>query len=168
MTTSGESDTFRALSSPEQRSPLAPLERLIGDWELEAHIGGQTLTGARAGFEWTEDGAFLIQRTDAELPDEAPPEFVANSPFPTVLTIGLDDASGAYSVLYADARGVRRVYEMSFDGRTWKQWRNAPRFHQRSEAVLSDDGKTMSGRWEKSADGSHWELDFEYTYRRVG
>jgi hypothetical protein len=156
------------LGSGEQTSPLASLEPLVGDWTLEALIGGQSLSGAHASFEWIEGGSFLIQRADAELPPETPPEFIAASPFPTLSIIGLDDAFGSYSVLYADRRGVRRVYEMSFDGRVWKQWRNAPGFHQRSEATLSDDGRTITGRWEKSSDGTDWELDFEYTYRRVG
>lgn len=148
--------------------PLALLAPLVGDWELEAVIAGQSLKGARASVEWHEDGAFLIQRADADLPADTPPEFVENSPFPTLTIMGLDDSDGSYSVLYADGRGVRRVYEMSFDGRVWKQWRNAPGFHQRSEAILSDDGQTITGRWEKSPDGDDLELDFEYTYRRVG
>ena len=155
------------MGSDNEKAPVAALEPLIGDWELEAHIGGQTLTGARASFEWLDGGAFLVQRTDAEIPANAPPEFVANSPFPTVTIMGLDDSSGSYSVLYSDGRGVRRVYEMTFDGTTWKQWRAAPGFHQRSEATLSDDGQTIHGRWDSSADGDDWELDFEYTYRRV-
>lgn len=156
------------MRSDDEKARLASLEPLIGDWELEAHIAGQTLTGARATFEWAADGAFVIQRTDAEIPANAPAEFIANSPFPTVMIIGLDDGFGSYSALYADGRGVRRVYQMSFDGRVWKQWRDAPGFHQRSEAVLSENGETITGRWEGSSDGSDWELDFEYTYRRVG
>jgi hypothetical protein len=156
------------LPSPEESSPLAPLAPLVGEWAIEARIGGQTLTGANASVDWLEDGAFLVQSADAELPPDTPPEFAANSPFPTLSIIGLDDASGSYSVLYADGRGVHRVYEMSFDGRVWKQWREAPGFHQRSEATVSEDGQTIDGRWEKSSDGTDWELDFEYTYRRVG
>ena len=155
------------MPSGEETSPLASLRPLIGDWALDARVGGQTLTGARATIEWLEDRAFLVQRADAELPADAPAEFVANSPFPTISIIGLDDAFGSYSVLYSDARGVRRVYEMSFDGRMWKQWRDAPGFHQRSEAVLSDDEETITGRWEMSSNGSDWELDFEYSYRRA-
>jgi hypothetical protein len=156
------------LPSREERSPLAPLAPLVGEWAIDARIAGQTLSGASARIDWLEGGAFLAQRADAELPPDAPPEFVANSPFPTLTIMGLDDASGSYSVLYSDARGVRRVYEMGFDGRVWTQWRSAPGFHQRSEATISEDAQTITGRWEKSSDGSDWELDFEYTYRRVG
>jgi hypothetical protein len=155
------------LPSGEETYPLASLRPLIGDWALDARTGAQTLTGAWVTIEWLEDGAFLVQRADAELPASTPAEFVANSPFPTISIIGFDDAFGSYSVLYSDARGVRRVYRMSFDGRIWKQWRHAPGFHQRSEAILSEDGETITGRWEKSSDGSDWELDFGYTYRRA-
>jgi CBS domain-containing protein len=35
------------------------------------------------------------------------------------------------------------------------------------EAVLSEDGNTISGAWEKSDDGSTWEHDFDLTYTRV-
>ena len=146
--------------------PLAVLDPFIGQWEMSASVGGVTLTGGRATFDWLEDGWFMVQRADAEPTDDTPPEFVANSPFPTVCVIGLDDSSGEFSLLYADARGVRRVYRMSFDGRVWKQWRDAPGFFQRLEATFSDDGATIAGRWEKSPDGSDWELDFEFAYGR--
>ena len=44
------------------------LEALVGEWELEA----PWLVGGRARFEWIEDGAFLVQHADAELPDDPP------------------------------------------------------------------------------------------------
>ena len=56
---------------------------------------------------------------------------------------------------------------MSLRDGVWKLWRDAPGFSQRFEGRFSDDGKTISGRWEKSADGVQWEHDFDLTYTRV-
>jgi hypothetical protein len=81
--------------------------------------------------------------------------------------IGADDRSGNYGYLYADSRGVKRVYEMSFDEREWRIWGQAgPDFHQRFIATISDDRNGIDGRWERSRDGESWELDFELTYTR--
>jgi hypothetical protein len=41
-------------------------------------------------------------------------------------------------------------------------------FPQRFTATVSEDGRTISGRWEKAPDGSAWEPDLDLTYRRVG
>jgi hypothetical protein len=62
---------------------------------------------------------------------------------------------------------------MTFDGRDWTLERHTPDFspldvHQRWLGTFSDDDDTVHGRWETSADGRDWELDFELTYRRLG
>ncbi len=146
---------------------LDRLEALVGEWELEASVGGQTIRGARTKFEWLEGGAFLVQHTDAEPDESAPAEWVANAPFPVVTIIGLDDSAETFSMLYADGRGVFRVYEMTLGGGVWKIWRDAPGFFQRFTATFSDDGRTITGSWEGSRDGSEWEHDFGLTYRKV-
>jgi hypothetical protein len=83
-----------------------------------------------------------------------------NSPFAVTTIVGLDDSAGAYSVLYADARGVFRVYQMSLTGGVWKMWREAPGFRQRFVS-------TFSGYWEKSEDGANSEHDFDLSYTRA-
>jgi len=70
-------------------------------------------------------------------------------------------------MLYADARGVFRIYRMSVSGDTWRLWRAAPDFHQQFIATIRDDGRTIEGRWESSPDGSAWEPDFDMTYRKT-
>ncbi|MFE3447335.1 hypothetical protein ACFXJ8_00250 [Nonomuraea sp. NPDC059194] len=152
------------------RKPHPVLQRLdafVGEWEIWASIADQDTAGARTVFEWMEDGAFLVQRSDAKVVEGTSPEWVANSPFPVTSIMGLDDASEELSMLYADARGVFRVYRMSFDGATWHMWREAPGFHQRFTGVLGDDGATITGYWELSRDGSVWDHDFDLTYRKV-
>ena len=56
---------------------------------------------------------------------------------------------------------------MSLRENTWKLWRDFPGFSQRFTGTFSDDYKIITARWEKSSDGSKWELDFELTYTKV-
>jgi hypothetical protein len=56
---------------------------------------------------------------------------------------------------------------MSFSESVWKIWREAPGFWQRYEGTLSNDGNTITAHWEKSADGTKWEHDFDVTYTKA-
>lgn len=155
--------------SPESNPTLKRLDALVGEWEIQASMGEQPLGRARATFEWLEGGAFLIQHADEEsAPLDASPEWIANSPMPVTTIIGLDDASETFIQLYADARGVYRVYQMSLDGGVWQLWRDAPGFSQRFKGTFSNDDQTITGSWEYSNDGSTWEHDFDLTYTKVG
>ena len=133
---------------------LSQLQPLIGEWEVEVpQFPGQQ---GRAIFEWIEGGAYL--RFHGVAPDPAPT---------ATWIIGSDDSSETYTALYYDSRGVSRVYQMSFSGRVWKLWREAPGFCQRFSGTLSEDGSSIRGAWEKSPDGSSWEHDFDLLYTRV-
>ena len=149
---------------------LERLDALVGEWEMQATVEGRRVAGGRTKFRWLDDAAFLVQRADGEPPSEdTPPEWIANSPFPVTTVIGADDASGRFCCAYADGRDVHRVYEMTLSDGVWRIWGQAgPEFHQRFEGAISDDGKTIAARWEKSRDGSNWELDFELTYTKAG
>jgi hypothetical protein len=93
---------------------------------------------------------------------------VANSPFPITTIIGPDDASQTFCYAYADGRGVHRVYTMSLDDGVWKMWgQSGSEFFQRFTGTFSDDRNTITGRWERSRDGSNWETDFDVTYAKV-
>ena len=78
-----------------------------------------------------------------------------------------DAANGTYFQLYSDERGVCRVYEMSIANGEWKLWREGDPFSQRFSATFSDDGNTMTGRWEIAEDGINYTTDFDLVYRRV-
>jgi hypothetical protein len=41
-------------------------------------------------------------------------------------------------------------------------------FAQRFTGAFDADGTTITGRWEISRDGSHWEHDFDLVYTRSG
>src|SRR5690349_12243229 len=86
---------------------LERLRFLEGDWEMELSRAaflpeGEVVHGS-ASFEFIDDGRLLAFRQG----DAA------------TWIIGGDDASALYTVLYADGRGVSRVYAMTFDGETW-------------------------------------------------
>ena len=120
-------------------------------------------------FAWAEGGLFLRQFTDADPPaGTAPRAWRENAPFPVTALIGLDDTANDFTMLYADGRGVHRVYRMTFDAGGWRLWREAPGFHQRFFGIMSADGATIDARWERSADGRQWDLDFALGYRRDG
>jgi hypothetical protein len=82
------------------------------------------------------------------------------------MVIGGDESTETYCALYFDSRGVSRIYQMSLNDGVWKMWREAPGFRQRFTGTFSDDGGTIRGYWERSADGSHWEHDFDLTYTK--
>jgi hypothetical protein len=115
----------RGVQPPPHRG-LHALEPLIGDWDVEPIVAGRSIGIGRARFEWIESGAFLVQRSDAEIPADAPPEWQANSPLPTTCVFGLDDSLGVFTMLYADSRSVSRVYQTTLADGRWTIWRDAP------------------------------------------
>jgi hypothetical protein len=141
-------------------STAAALQRLgilAGEWKVEA-FGGS----APVHIEWILDGQYLIQRANA--PDPAPNSVA-------IISVAEDDDS--YIQHYFDTRGVTRTYAMTFAEGVWTLLRDKPDFspldfHQRFEGKISDDGKTIDARWEKSDDGKTWEFDFPLTYTRIG
>lgn len=145
----------------------AALQRLTGEWKFTASVGGQILGAGWTTFALSDSGAFLVQAADDDDSGEGSAEWRANSPMPIEAVIGFDDTTGQMTMLYADARGVRRIYQMSVGEREWRMWRNAPGFNQRFVGRFGDEGRSIVGRWEQSADGSAWETDFEMAYTRL-
>jgi hypothetical protein len=143
------------------------LRLLIGTWGFEAAVDGRSMERGTATFEWMEGGAFVLQRADADRGPGAPREWVTHSPMPVSSIIGFDDTTLEHVMLYADARGVSRIYRMTLNDGSWRLWRAAPGFHQRFIGAFRDHGRTIEGRWESSPDGSAWEPDFDMTYRNV-
>ena len=143
---------------------LAPLEPLVGDWDVEAVVDGEVVMRGRSTFAWTEQGAFLIQTSDGEAIGES---WAGHLPFPTVAITGYDESFDHYSVLYSDARGVQRIYSMTFADGVIRQQRDAEGFHQRFVGELSADASRIDARWEMSEDGEEWRLDFDLTYERA-
>ena len=141
---------------------LADLQRLVGRWRMELYNAAflpdrDTRATGSVAIDWIEDGSALRLRQGD-----------ANNPPAAVWIIGRDEGESGYSVLYADDRGVSRIYRMSLDGAHWRMWRDTSEFSQRFDAQLEPDGRTIRGRWEKSTDqGATWEHDFNVDYIRA-
>src|SRR4029450_12975542 len=84
-----------------------------------------------------------------------------------VSLIGCDAANGTSSQLSPDERGVCRIYEMSIGDGEWKLWREGEPASQRFTGKISDDGNTITGRWEIAEDFTDYKTDFELTFHRV-
>jgi hypothetical protein len=148
------------------------IERLnvfLGEWEMEVSVEGVPLVRIKTNFEWFEDRAFLIQHSVNEPPLPTTPQiWIDNNPNPITALIGLDDFSQEFYYVYADARSVRRVYQMSIEDGIWKIWgRAGEKFFQRFESIYNNDKKTIIGKWESSKDGKNWELDFDVKYEYI-
>ena len=134
------------------------LRDLVGEWELTTDLPGGADVRGRVVFETM--GNVLVQRTTVTVP--AVPDSYG------LVVISEDGRSVQH---YFDARGVVRLYQMTFDGRTWTLERTEPDFSplhfcQRFTATVSDDGSAITGEWQTSPDGQQWQRDFGITYTR--
>jgi hypothetical protein len=137
---------------------LKPFSVLSGDWDTTGTHGlvPDTILHGHTSFEWLENGAFLLMRTEIDDPR-----------FPSTIAIfGSDDAEAEYYMLTVDERGVSRKYEVTLHNNIWKWWRNAAGFFQRYEGLIGDGDNTIIGKGELSKDGLSWEKDLDVTYKR--
>ena len=115
----------------------SPLARLVGTWEFEPLVEGRSVGRGRATFEWIEDGAFILERSDGRV-DRS--RMGRERPGTTHAVIGFDDTTDEVIQLYADDRGVFRVYRGTLTDKEWRLQRAAPDFHQRFVGVFGDGG----------------------------
>ena len=139
---------------------LAPLAVLVGDWRVEL-TNAEFLEPGSSTFgtfsaSWLDD-SFLVLRTGTDAGD-APT---------SIAVIGRNEHRDDYELLYADDRGVSRIYQMTFTDRVWTQHRADPGFHQHFEGVVDTGGDRISASWTKSHDdGATWQHDFDLIYTR--
>ncbi|WP_063629988.1 hypothetical protein [Nocardia sp. BMG51109] len=136
------------------------LEVLVGEWTMQAGPPeGPPWPGAgRVRFEWLGTAPLLVQRWQVDMPEA--PDGTA--------VIGCDGKSGSYYQLYTDERDVQRIYKMGLDAGVWTLQRHGEPFSQRFTGRFSEDGGTITGRWELAEDGESWRTDFDLTYTRTG
>ena len=89
--------------------------------------------------------------------------------FPNSISIiGPTGPGGALQQHYFDSRGVARVYEMTLEDGTWTLFRAGPDWPQRYVGRLSEDGNTITGRWERGDEpGAPLQHDFDLNFSRV-
>jgi hypothetical protein len=151
--------TQTTASTSATNPALSDLEVLLGRWQVEMRFPTDPPTRVLTSstVSWHEDGAFLKMHNGIETPE---------SPWSTSI-VSRDETTQTYCMLYYDWRGTSRIYQMSLEHGQWKQWRQAPGFSQRFIGTFSEDGRTITARWELSSDGEQWERDFDLTYTRV-
>jgi hypothetical protein len=132
------------------------LQPFVGEWRVQTSLGDARATTT---FEWTLGGAFLLQRSEIDLPEA-----------PDGLCVIAADGE-AFTQHYFDSRGVVRTYAMTFDGRTWTLTRLEPEITPQTwlqRFVGEFSGDRIVGRWEKTEPGeSEFSLDFDVTYTRT-
>jgi hypothetical protein len=149
-------DQYRQQRASSDRS-LAQLDPLVGTWTtVGVHPAFAHDAHGVSVFEWLPGGDLLLWH------------FTWDEPGPPSATcvIGRDDSEPTCSMVYADERGVTRIYRMSLEAGVWKMWRDAPSFSQRMTGRLSEDGNTISVHGELARDGANWEQDLDVTYKR--
>jgi hypothetical protein len=147
------------MEQPTAEQALRALEPLVGTWTLEAKgPDGQAWPGnGRVSFQWHPSRAHLVQHTTTDVP---------GAPDSTSI-IGCDAANSTYVQLYSDERGVCRIYSMWIDAGEWTLKRDGDPFPQRFVGTISEDGHTISGRWEKAEEGATFTVDFFLIYHKV-
>ena len=140
---------------------LADLQPVAGKWRMELYNAAflpepETPISGLIAIDWIEDGSALrIRQGDSEHPPAA------------IWIIGRDEREAGYTTLYADDRGVSRIYHMSLENPSWRMWRETPEFSKRFDGQLEPSGEAIRGRWQKSTDqGRTWEHDFNIDYIR--
>jgi len=166
-----ESATTKAPAPRSTTDPaLKPLERLLGDWTTEAtHPAVSGVLRGSVHVEWLDGARFLSHRSKSDHPDFPDSTSIIgfterdrvddeHSALPAGTTLGMH---------YFDSRGVFRLYRVNFDKDTWIIWRDSPGFSQRFTGIITDDGDTITGKWQLQRDDLRWEDDLEITYRRA-
>jgi hypothetical protein len=121
-----------------QNPALGDLAVLIGNWHIhltnaEFLDDGAAISGTMT-VEWL-DGALIVVRSSMD--DDGPPASVS--------VIGRNETCDDYELLYADERGVSRIYRMTFEDRVWIQHREDPGFHQRFEGTIDPGNNRIAG-----------------------
>lgn len=140
---------------------LGTLDPLVGAWLTTVSNAafldaGATLDG-ETEISWLDGGALLLIRSR-----------IPGGPPSATQAIGRNEEREDFTVLYADDRGVSRVYAMAFDGLHWTMHREDSGFHQRFEGRLSPEGDRIDAAWYARDDESQtWRHDFDIAYRRA-
>jgi hypothetical protein len=138
---------------------LEPLTPLIGRWRTTGThplVPGTTFHG-RTTFEWLENGAFVMMRSEIDEPEI--PSAVA--------VIGSDDAAGTITMIYFDERDISRRYTVEVAEGEVRWTRDEAGFAQRMVLTIASDGTRIEAHGTMSHDGGNWEGDLQLTYERL-
>jgi hypothetical protein len=124
------------------------LDVFVGRW----HTRGEILTdpsGAPAPleaidtYEWLPGGFFLLHHVDGRMGADV---------IQALEIIGYDSSRGSYFTQAFDSQGKVGSYEADLRDGGWAMRGATERF----SGTFSADGLTLTGSWERSADGATW------------
>jgi hypothetical protein len=138
---------------------LSALEPLIGQWEYTMYNCWflESLDTEIKGFatiEWLYDTFLTIRTIDA---DKKPSD---------IWVIGYSDPQKKYQMFYHDNRGVARIFNMTFDGKTIIFLREDEDFYQQITLRIETNG--LHSIAEASEDkGKTWRKDLEMSFVKI-
>lgn len=107
-------------------------------------------------YEWYPGEFFLVHHADGKVGEDA---------IKSIEIMGYDPEPQCYFAPFFDSIGGSGTEEIPLDGDTWI-WRGSNVIgvkEHRCFAVVSDDGKIVRARHEKSDDGQNWTLWMDVT-----
>jgi hypothetical protein len=162
----------RGAGSPGPGDAASPQSRLLnvflGRWtvggrQLEGPVGPAADVRAESTYEWLSGGHYLIHRFDGHVGDDTAA---------CIELIHHDASRGTYRCETFYDRGQRKDWEVTESGGTWTwsgDWEmGGTTMRVRCTSVFSDDGRTLTARWEHSPDGHNWQPFWELEAERVG
>jgi hypothetical protein len=130
----------------------------VGEWTTignHPQVPDSKLRG-RTHIQWHESGAFLVMHSEVDHPE-----------FPDgVAIIGSDNATGRFSMIYFDERGVSRIMDVTVSERsvTWEH--DDPKFAQRLTIVAEPTGERMTSKGTMSQNRGPWTDDLSQLFVR--
>ena len=139
-----ESSTAPMPATPE----LGRLDAFVGTWKTEGVIragehGPESTFTAIDRYEWMEGGHFLLHHVDARM---------GGGHLTALEIIGYDAATGTYPMRSYDSQGNTGTHTATLHDGAWTFQGPSERF----TGSFSEDGGTITGLWEQSADGAAW------------
>jgi hypothetical protein len=124
------------------------LDMFEGKWKTEGTVKARgddpelKITGTDV-YEWFEGGFFLIHKVDVVIGKEK---------IKNIEIIGYDELTNSYTLHSFDNKGNSEEMKGSFNKGVWTISGNSLRFNGR----FTEDGKILSGIWERQDDGKNW------------
>jgi len=151
--------TGRVGGPNERPAELDQLNSFIGRWMTEGETVGErespaTTIVASDVYEWAPGRYFVMHSAYGR---------IGTIGVGGVEMIGFDPATSQFQCMFFDSQGNTSRQTLSSQDGIWR-W-NGP--HARCTGVLSDDGRTLTARHERSDDGAIWVPSMNVVLRKI-
>lgn len=148
------------MAGPEHKK----LSVFIGKWHTTGVIAASASTPSvkvdfTDNYKWYPGEFFLVHDAEGSL---------GNEYSYSLEIIGYDAERKCYTASFFDSAGGSGREDIQVEANTWT-WRGSDVMgvkEHRCTAVISEDGRTIAARHEKSEDGMQWELWMDVTLRK--